>query len=364
MPSLISDIVDSIHPSPDAVGVFLSDKITVLFDREIDEFSSEEGFFFVEGPDTDTFVGPDVGLSLPNLSDGDGDQLASPGYKGIVKGDITFEKISNTDLETYSGFDTSGSGSIWRSKLVFTPSFALQKLTRYTVYLSGDEDTSDSEDTGIRTRSIFDPVKGSNTGNGEVLFVGSYSGVADDTFNLKITTEGEASVAWFIWWKSSDPGLIYGPIRTEQIQNTILSDNVFVDWGTGNFKVNDTFSVKVRRSEFFTGNLSWSFTTGSGSIQTIPTTASSSIIGDTSSSVVSPSIFSVTSISPLDKATNQPLTRNRIVIDFNTEVDPETVTADSIRIVGAPVNGDSNIFLERDLYKNITVSGSKIILDI
>jgi hypothetical protein len=362
----IVDILDSIHPATDAVGVILSDQIWVIFDREIDEYSINNGNFFVEGPDTDTFIGPDVGLNLPEVSDsGSGDQLTSPGYKGLVTGTFSFEKIQNTASDVYSGFDTSGSGSLWRTKAIFTPTNPLQKLVKYTVYLSGDEDTDDGLSTGIRSRSIFDVVNGSNIGTGEVEFVGTYTGNAtQDSFHVKITTAGEAGVAWFTWWRGSDPSLIFGPIRTEQIQNTILEDDISVNWGTGSFVVNDTFAVVVKKPVLFTGNTYWSFTTGTGSIQAIPTTTSTSIIGDTASTIVPTTLFAVNKITPKDKATNLPITTSRIIIEFNSEVDPDTVTADSVTVQGLPVNGDENLFSPVGIFKDITVSGTKIILDI
>lgn len=364
--STIIEIVDSIYPASNSVGALLAQPIFVIFDREIDENSVDTGNFFIEGPDTDTVIGPDAGLLLPDISDsGSNDQLASPGYKGIVKGTITFEKIANTASDIYSGFDTSGTGSLWRTKAIFTPTNALQKLTQYTVYLVGDEDITDGISTGIRARSIFDVVKGSNIGTGELDFVGSFEGDAvSDTFNIKITTAGASSEAWFVWWRSSDPSLIFGPIRTEQIQNTPLEEGVSVNWGTGEFDVNDRFSVVVRKPTLFTGNTFWSFNTGSGSIETLPSSTSTSIIGDIGSTLVPTTRMEVVSFSPVDKATNLPLTTNKIIISFNNNIDLTTVTADSVRIMGFPVNGDENIFSSREIHKNITVSGNRIILDI
>lgn len=362
----IVDIIDSIYPASNSVGAILSAPIFVIFDREIDENSIDTGNFFVEGQDTDTFIGPDMGLQLPDVSDsGSNDQLASPGYKGIIQGKISFEKIANTSTDVYSGFDISGTGSLWRTKAIFTPTNALQKLTKYTVYLVGDEDITDGISTGIRARSIFDVVKGSNIGTGDIAFVGTFDGSAvTDTFNVKITTAGAASEAWFIWWRSSDPSLIFGPIRTEQIQNTILEEGVYVDWRTGNFEVNDTFSAVVRKPSLFTGNTYWSFDTGTGSIEILPETTSTSIIGDTSLILIPTTKLLIDSYLPADKSTNLPLTTNRIVIQFNSNIDPSTVTSESVTIMGLPVNGDENIFSPKQIYTNITVSGNQIILDI
>ena len=75
------DIIQDTFPADADVGVPLLSQITVLFDREMDEVSLDESFF-VEGPDTDQFVGPGLAfLEFPNnTSQGDiNDFLKSPG---------------------------------------------------------------------------------------------------------------------------------------------------------------------------------------------------------------------------------------------------------------------------------------------
>ena len=363
--SSIVDVIDSIHPASGATGVALADTIWIIFDREIDEDSVNSGNFFIEGPDTDSFLGPDAGMNLPDVSDsGFDDQFNSPNYKGIVPGTISFEKIQVSEVSAYSGFDTTGAGTIWRTRIVFTPTYRLSATTQYTVYVSGDEDSTDGLSTGIRARSIFDPVNGSNTGTGELTFKGTFTGDATtDTFIVKITTAGEAGTAKFKWWRGSDPAFVRGPILAERYQLVPLEEGVTVDFGDGTFAVDDTFTVTVKKPSLFTGNSYWSFTTGSGSIIAVPDTISTSVIGDVSSTLT-PTTFAVSSITPLDQATNQALTTNQIVIQFNGTIDSASVTADSISIVGSPVNGDETLLSTVEIFKNITVDGSKIILDI
>lgn len=346
----ISDKIDTIHPANNAVSVILSDQIWIIFDAEIDENSVNSGNFFIEGPDTDTFIGPDVGLNLPNVSSSDSDdQLGSPGYKGIVPGSISFEKMQLTEVSAYSGFDTSGTGNIWRTKIIFTPQYRLSPLTEYTVYISGDEDITDGLATGIRARSIFDVVNGANSGTGEVTFGGTFTGNAtEDTFVIKISSAGDSANALFTWWRGSDPSFIHGPIAAMKFQTVPLEEGVEVAFGNGSFAVNDTFSVVVRKPELFTGNMYWSFTTGSGSIQAVPTTTSTSIIGDTGTSTTSTtSTFTVVSTTPTDGSTNQPLTTANISVKFNSNITDLPGTD----ITAEPVNGDTSSV------SNITYSG-------
>jgi hypothetical protein len=316
----ITDIIDLIHPASNAVAVILSDQIWVLFDREIDENSVNEGNFFVEGPDTDSVIGANYEINLPNVTNSS-DPLASPGYRGVVQGTFTFEKIKVGEISAYSGFDTSGTGTVWRTKVIFTPHNRLQKNTQYTVYISGDEDSADQLSTGIRARSVFDTINGLNAGTGEATFLGTYTGAAaTDTFHVKIVSAGEAEDASFVWWKGTNPLLIHGPISTDEYESVYLDNDVYIRFKDGNFAVDDTFTVVVKTPEIFTGNSYWSFTTGSGSIQEIPTSTSTTVTGlptGTSSSTTSTSELSVLSTFPIDESTNIAITVSGLTITFS-----------------------------------------------
>jgi hypothetical protein len=362
--AVITDIVDLVHPGSDSMGNILSDTIWVLFDREIDEASVDEGNFLVEGPDTDSFIGPDVGFNLPNVSDsGDNDQLNSPGYKGIVPGKISFQRINIADTDPHVGNDTAGTGNLWRTKAIFTPNFPLQKLTEYKIYLAGDEIPSDSTPTGIRSRTVFDVLPaGGNTGNGILSFGGSYIGLANDTYHIKITTVGAPGIAQYTWWKSSDVITVNGPVLSDAYSSQELDNGVTVRFKTNSFNLNDLYTAVVKLPVVFSDNTYWVFTTGTGSIAVLPDSVSTSIIGGPSSLV--PMTIAVSAINPADRATNLPLTTKRITLTFTKNVLSSTVTAASLLLTGAPVNGDESIFTTREIYKDITVTGNKIILDI
>ena len=102
MPAL-SDIIDDTFPGSGDVGVPLQSAITVLFDRAMDHTELQLDFF-IEGPDTDQFIGPGLlELTSPaNISQGDLDNfLRSPGYAGLVQGVFTFKYISLTDVNEF-----------------------------------------------------------------------------------------------------------------------------------------------------------------------------------------------------------------------------------------------------------------------
>lgn len=360
----ITDIVASVHPSSDAIGIILRDTIWVLFDREIDETSIDEGNFFIEGPDTDSVIGPDMGLHLPNISDSTSDdQFVSPGYAGIVQGTLSFKRINLLNTNEYTGpDDTTGDGTLWRTKAIFTPTISLQALTNYRIYLAGDENTGDTNPTGVRSRTVFDTVANEdNTGNGVATFTGSFTGSVADTYNISISIDGASGTAWFYWSKDTDSETSHGPIQTSAYTAHLLDNGVYVEFGSGNFATDDTFSVVVKPATLFTDNTYWSFTTGTGSIQTLPESTSTSIIGDPAPLIAE--AFGVTNIVPADRASNKPLTTKKITVTFNSNIDPATITSESVLLTGLPVNGDETALTPREIYKSITVNGNKLIIE-
>jgi hypothetical protein len=132
------DRIEDTFPANNDVGVPLLSTITITFDRLMDETDLND-HFFVEGPDSDQFVGP--GLTLlefpDNTSQGEVDDfLRSPGYKGIVQGTTTFTTVSGTPSKTV---------------LTFTPDKPLVPLTQYTAMLSDSLDDQGVTHTGLIT---------------------------------------------------------------------------------------------------------------------------------------------------------------------------------------------------------------------
>ncbi len=360
----ISDVVVLVHPTVSGTDVIVSDQIWVLFNREIDETSVKDNFF-VAGPDQDTWSGPDLLLFHNRVEQGDeSDILQSPDYHGLVQGTFSFEKINPGSYETYVGYDYTGAGNIWRSKAIFTPTNRLTPETTYYVYLSGDEDSSDTLQTGISSRTIFDVTKGANLGTGNISFTGTYTGTADDTLNIRIYTAGEVGTAKFVWWRSSAPLLTFGPYPMAMAP-TLLVDGVKLICDSGTFEVGDTFAVIIKVRDIFTGNIIWPFETGSGSIVVLPDTTSTTVIGTPAGATTSTSFLTVEETTPDDQATNLDILNQDydIVIDFSTSLDPASVTASRIAVEIDPVNGDENI-LHSGIFTAFTFSVSGDLLTI
>jgi len=355
----ISTVIDLIHPSDGATAVLVGDTVFVLFDREISE-KSLEGNFFVTGPETDTWSGPD--LTKWDIGHDGADALQSPGLAGIVPGTFSFERINNGDTDEFTGVDVTGDGTLYRTKAIFTPSRPLPADTQFTVYLIGDEDDSDALQTGVKPKSIFD-TEHIGSGSDDLEFIGDYSGqVSTDVVNVRIVESGVKRTATFEYWYDSDPLEIVGPVLSDT--RVFLSNGVFVEFGVGTFSTDDEFTAVIKTVQPFIGTLSWGFETGSGSIQEIPESTSTTVIGNNlvpTTTVITD--FKFVKIKPEDRATNLSIKTNQIILEFSKDLNPDTVTSERVKMFGLPVNGDPNVLSEREVYKNITVSGNKILVD-
>jgi hypothetical protein len=329
------DIVEAIHPAASGIGVIVTDQIWVTFDREIDEISLSNGNIFVAGPDYDTWSGPDMQLwGDPPSSGAEADILESPALHGLLQASLSFQRLDVSTDALISGIDTVGSGLLYKTRVILTPNERLVPDTEYTVYLSGDEDSTDDTKTGILSRTVFDPVVGvGNTGNGSVTFIGPYIGLASsDTYHVTITTGGDNLSAWFSFYRDSDPTLIFGPFKARPA-GVLLSDGVRAVFANGLYQSGDTWSVLVKEPDIFIGSISWPFKTGSGSIEIIPETLSTSVIATTTAGTAilasALSNFDVVRTSPLNLDTSLkpplPTSTYPITVTFNQDIDAATV---------------------------------------
>jgi hypothetical protein len=212
--NLVDVIVDH-FPPVSGVAIPLGSQITIEFDVEMDPQSLEDNFF-VEGPDTDQFVGEGLTMLVDpdNVSQGDFDDfLRSPGYQGIVQG--------TTEVDVVSGVGTT---------LTFTPTQPLHPNINYVVNISDPEDA--------------------------------------------------------------------------------LGDTV-------------------------SGYVTWGFQTGTGSIEELPSTISTSVLAvapHISDYATAQGPLQVVKTTPADHAIEQETTLEEIEVEFNKDLDPASITDDSVEV--------------------------------
>jgi hypothetical protein len=250
MSDLLDLIIDT-FPANNDVGVPLLSNITItLSGLDYDATSLQEGLF-VEGPDTDQYVGPGlIEQVFPNnISQGELDDfLESPGYLGIVGGTVTV-----------SGHFADAEVSYDHTVVTFDPILPMQALTEYIVNLTS---------------------------------VTTVSGVDYDGF------------------------------------------------------------------------VSFSFTTGSGSIEEVPASVSTSVLSAATPEAVAPSTadLQVVSTTPDDRSVENPTDLQEITVEFNKQLDPTSVANASITVKTIPATDhpNANVQTAGDLAKVVEVDGNKM----
>lgn len=250
----MSDLLNRIkntQPANGDIGVPLLSTLTVtLSGLDYDEDSLIEGFF-VEGPDTDQYVGPGLQLlSYPdNVSQNTNldDFLQSPGYRGIAIGDVTVTGIAGDTVVTFS------------------PAYPLAALTDYVLNL-----------------------------------------------------------------------------------HSVLASDGITD---------------------IDGFVSLSFQTGTGSIEEIPSTVSTSVLNTTASIPILDSNgtpLSIVKITPADHSIENSIDTRQIIIEFNKPIDPASVTDDTVSVVTSAISDHPslNVTTQGELVKSMQVSGNLLIISI
>jgi len=340
-------------PASNSVGVPTNTTISVTFDQEIDTYRLKNGGIFLEGPDESKALGPGF-LDLDPPSTDEDEFLSSPSYKGIKNVTYSFLRVDGegNEVSYYDYGSGANVGQIYRTKVVLTTDSPLGPLTEYTVYVIGDEDTTDSYDFGLTNRSVFDPIKGANTGNGDVIFYGGYTGATRQLFTVEITTAGVSGVAEYSWSTSTDP-----TVRTAVTSYgyRILKDGVQIKFLQGlNFAVGDTFLVWCDVPEYMEGSYKFSFTTSSSEAEALPTP--SSVLTSTDSSATA---FSVSSTTPVDRSAMNSTDLTAITATFSESLNAATITDSTVTVTTEASDGseDGAPGYEGTITKTLSVSG-------
>jgi hypothetical protein len=345
-------------PASGEEGVPTNTTISITFDQEVDTYRLKNGGIILEGPDESKSIGPGMLDLEPPQTDED-EFLASPGFKGIKDVDYAIYRVdgSGESVDYYDYGDTSGAGQLYRTKIVLTPKNLLQSLTEHTVYIIGDEDTSDDYDFGITTRSVFDPIKGPNIGTGDVIFYGGYTGSTRQQFSVSITNGGAAGTATYDWWTSTDPIHRTG---TSSLGYRQLKEGLQIKFLDGQqYEVGDLFTVWCDVPEFMDGSYKFSFTTSSSAPEEIP--VSSTLITG-SSGTTTTSVLTVTETNPENRAYWVSPDLTSITVTFSASLNASTVTSSTVSVVGSMVDATrpTTTSYTEDLTTSLSVSAATL----
>jgi len=361
---VVSPTIDSVYPTSGATGIPLGATVWAIFDQEIDA-NKIEGAFFVIGPDHSLWTGPDQVRWNRLLQPEPQEFLESPGYNGIVQGTWSVQKV-NAQGQSVSVPSYSPGGG-YRSKVIFTPDEYFAALIDFTVFLAGEE-AGTVTSRGIRSRTIWDTQLGTNLGDGNVVAAGSYTGSVNATAVIEITKAGGVGVAEYKWYWQRTPGIFNVGICSGK-ERPLESGVTFSFTGT-DFRLGDTYTIALTPAAFMVNISTWSFSTGSGSIETVPSSTSTSPTG-----VPVPPIppfvdapFTVEKITPEHRAVQVPLARKTIRIQMSKDIDEDTITQESVRLYAEHVLGDyvddNEPDVPSEIAKVLEVDGDTLIITI
>jgi len=356
---LSAPVIDEVYPVNGAIGIVLSDTIQVTFDQEIDPNTVS---IIVEGPDTDRWSGPDQSFYDDPTDSTRKDILVSPGYHGLLSGTYTYEYLDEEGTVVSEAYDYTGAGTTYKSKVTFTPTVPFGPNTEYTIYVLGDEESTDNLSTGVSSRTVFDTVKGANLGNGDATFTGGYTGNVNDKYYIEILDDGDTGTARFKWYKQTDP--LTERVLTTKQTSQLLDNGVYVRFTDATFVDGDTFNVVTHPPVRMELTQKWAFTTGSGNFETVAdddSISSPALPIGTESTV---SVLSIVSTTPEHRKSNITTSSiGTITIKLSASIDSSTVTDDTVTVWTEPVNGDyegTTITHDGALTKTLSVDGDTI----
>lgn len=359
--------ITAIYPNDSDIGVPVSPVIKITFDQDID-LSSVKSNIVLYGADSDLTSGPDLAMWIDFDTGNNPFFLNSPGFKGTVPCDfelVYVDEVTGEEIDPQPDVADETTVSYYH-QVKMTPKELLAPFVTYNLYIIGDAEPGTSD--AIHSRTVYDvDTSGVTSATGDITVYGGYTGTAD-TVNIEITTAGDIGTAKYKWWYTSlgPASAITGRLASSRFRK--LEDGLQVRFGGSDYQLGDVYTFEVRAPVKLENSYSLSFTTGSGSIQEVPETASTSVIGSTTPITSAATQLQILSMDPPDGATHQSLHGRRITVTFSNELDDTTVTDETVTVTAYPVSGNFTTAYSggepTELAKILTVDGDKIIIDI
>jgi hypothetical protein len=246
----------------------------------------------------------------------------------------------------------------------------MQSEVTYYVYIIGDSE--DGTDRGVQHRTVFDPNYSSVTSTESfAFFYGGYTGEYDDVLNVEITDSGNIGAAKYKWWLDSEGvgTATTGRITSRRFRHIDESLGIQTRFSGSGFIAGDIYTVELRAPVLMENSYSFSFTIGEGVIESVPTTASTSVIGTITSLTSEATNLEVIEMDPENGSTHQRFKKRTITIVFSETLDASTITQDTVTVLGYPVCGkfDSNLSNTSEtleLAKKLTVSDDTLTIEV
>lgn len=344
---MASPSLESTYPANGDTGIPVGITIKLYFDYGVD-LESVKNSLALYGSDFDMTSGPESAIWVDNDTGDNPFFLSSPGFKGLIplKIELQYYNLGSSPGEEVSPILTSQDDETSQSvghlvKITLNPKYnsVLAANTLYTLLITGDPD---NQNTGISRRTVFDSIGAdSNSSAGEPVFYGTWQGSNADAIRVKITSAGNIGVMEYKWWYVS---LGEASATTRVVSNRrfrTLADGLQIRFTGSNFVVGDTWDTNVFETQRLAASTKIQFTTNDGSYTNPPESTSTPATSVAPSTVLPSEVdpFEVINMDPSNGSYNVPKHKRTITITFSEEVDPSSITSESVQLWKYPVDG-------------------------
>ena len=349
------------------------------------------------GKDFDRNTGPNEALSLNSSDSTNPFFLRSPGLKGFIECD--FEEYFVDSFDDNSPSNTQYLLDRVESKntiVKVTPKVILGENQEYKLYILGK--TSEEIENNIPSyvdilaknntlseKTIFDVRDSDDDFSTKVKSRGSYQPENfenDSNLNIKIIIEGEGSQASYVWWFDDEQEPLPANPNYEKRKNRCIqrwrsvSRGVMLKFLGGNYALNETFKIKCYKVNELEKSYLITFQTSTDSVYEYPESISTSPIGlganlipGLNGNIEVEEDLKITKVEPSNLSINNKLNIKNLIIYFNKDLDPNSVTQDTINLTSYPISGSfdysgNTMKRERNLYKIVSVEDNKIIVEL
>lgn len=356
----------TVYPNPNQTSVPVGAEIEIVFDQSVD-LSTVKKSVVLYGKDKDFVSGPGGAKWISEGQSNDPFFLKSPGFTGVVECQYKLVYVDSSgneyefNTEVLEPAQEVSAGVT--HKLIITPTSLMREEMSYYLKIIGDSEGGVTK--GISKRTVYDIDYSQVTStDGKVLVYGGYNETVDDIVYIEIKNAGNIGEVDYDFWFDSDPANKYtGKLASRRYRR--LENGLQIKFDGSNFVQGDIYSFKVFAPEYLENSYDMNFETSTDTIVEVPSTMSTSPIGP--QLPVNPTLgyLEHLEMDPEDGSSNQLFKDKQIVLTFGNDIDPATITQDSVKVFAYPVSGVYSDTPEaKELFKKLTVSNNKIIIGV
>jgi hypothetical protein len=374
---MAAPVITDVTPVDGSTTVPTGESIQILFNQEISEFLLENSISLI-GPDNHIATGVEFEEKLFRFANESKYAKSLDTYlmKGEVpieievyrcdsSGNLLTQDIDGTDV--YVPYSYAYNSSV-KTKVVIKPKSFLQEKTEYRLLISGSPNPN-NEWSYVGSRSVFDPAKDPlSTGDGILRASGYYIGTVADEIVVTVTKTGSSTTCKLEWYFSSSETSVQ-EILPFAGRNKILTERdiyfELIGGAADAFKAGDQWTIQLRPTEYLIDTYKLDFATAAEQVRELPASVSQSPVrlgAPTQAEIEAAATeFQLLKIEPEYGSSNISLKTKQIILTFNKDVDPTSVTADTVKLFRNIMDGNQDAV---DVGYSWIVNGKKIIINI